>query len=263
MVGMQKDNHELFLDFYRDQPCQFLPNAFWKTERLLNHSSLTVERNSNGGLSFLMIREDSRIFSCWCDKSKKTKPSIGDSIRFKLALVHGDCLEVFKDLNFSQKTAFFRILHKGAPPDDSLPEDYYYERVDPSKDLALVSSFINQCYQNIKVNKKIVESWLDHPVYDPNLWVWIKETGSDQLAALGIAEIDHRVPEASLEWVQVHPDFQRRGLGSAIVGELLRRVSPRVDFTTVSGDVNNPSNPEILYREMGFTGSDVWWMLRA
>ena len=263
MVDIQKDDYELLLDFYRDQPCKFLPNAFWKTERMLNHSSLKVERNSNDGLSFLMIREDSRILSCWSDKSKKPIPLYGDSIRLELALVHDDCLEIFKDFNFPQKTAFFRILHRGAPPDDSLPEGYHYERVNPYQDLALVASFINQCYENISVNEKTVDRWLNHPVYDPNLWVWIKETTNDQLAALGIGEIDHRVPEASLEWVQVHPDFQRRGLGRAIIGELLRHVSPKVDFTTVSGEVNNPSNPEKLYRQMGFKGSDFWWMLRA
>lgn len=112
------------------------------------------------------------------------------------------------------------------------------------------------------MNEKIVKSWLKHPVFDPKLWVWIKESRTDQFAALGIAEIDHRVTEASLEWVQVHPDFHRRGLGRALVAELLRRVSPKVDFTTVSGEVNNPSSPEKLYRRMGFSGLDVWWFLK-
>jgi len=259
---MPKENTALFLDIYRKDPCQVLPNSFWKTERVLNHSPLMVERNFNGGLSFLMIREESRILSCWCDKSKKSIPMNGDSILLELALVHEDCLDFFKDFNFSHKTAFFRILHRGAPPDDSLPEGYHYERVDPYQDLALVASFINQCYENIKVNEKIVESWLKHPVYDPNLWVWIKETQTDQFAALGIAEIDQRVTEASLEWIQVHPNYHRRGLGSAIVGELMRKVSSYVNFTTVSGEVDNPSSPEKLYRQIGFIGSDVWWRLK-
>ena len=260
---MQRDDFETLLDFYRDQPCQVLPNAYWKSERVLNKSRLFYERNSSGDFSSMMIREESRILSYWCDKSLKSIPLYGESRGLSMILVHDDCLEFFKDFNFSHKTAFFRILHKGAPPDNSLLEGYHYERVDPHQDLAMIASFINQCYENINVNGKIVESWLDHPVYDPNLWVWIRETRTDQFAALGIAEIDHRVPEASLEWVQVHPDYQRRGLGSAIIAELLRRVSPNVDFTTVSGEVNNPSNPEKLYRQIGFKGSDVWWMLKV
>ena len=176
--------------------------------------------------------------------------------------MHEDSYSALHDTNFPLKTAFFRIIHQGKPPENVPPESFHYEIVNADKDLAQVASFINQCYENISVNEKIVESWLDHPVYDPNLWVWIKETCTGQFAALGIAEIDGRVPEASLEWIQVHQDFQKRGLGKAVIGELLRRVSPRVDFTTVSGEVNNPSNPEKLYRQMGFEGSDVWWFLK-
>ena len=33
-------------------------------------------------------------------------------------------------------------------------------------------------------------------------------------------------------------------------------------FATVSGQCNNPTNPEALYRKCGFTGSDVWHVLR-
>jgi ribosomal protein S18 acetylase RimI-like enzyme len=180
-----------------------------------------------------------------------------------MALVHDDCYQTLQNLNFSNKTAYFRIIHEGKPPKDVCEKGFQYQVVNPSEDLPRVASFINRCYENISVNERIVESWLDHPVYDPKLWVWIKESRTDQFAALGITEIDHRVPEASLEWVQVHPDFQRRGLGRAIVCELLRRVSPWVDFTTVSGELNNPSNPEKLYRQLGFKGSDVWWMLKV
>lgn len=33
-------------------------------------------------------------------------------------------------------------------------------------------------------------------------------------------------------------------------------------FATVSGQSNNPTNPEVLYRKCCFTGSDVWHVLR-
>ncbi|MDY6866369.1 MAG: GNAT family N-acetyltransferase [Chloroflexota bacterium] len=67
--------------------------------------------------------------------------------------------------------------------------------------------------------------WFNHPVFEPDLWVWIMDEEEDQPAALGIAELDNRVPEASLEWIQVLPGYRGRGLGKAIVAELLRRVS--------------------------------------
>ncbi|MFA5524645.1 MAG: hypothetical protein WDA24_09850 [Tissierellales bacterium] len=34
------------------------------------------------------------------------------------------------------------------------------------------------------------------------------------------------------------------------------------EFTTVSGEVDNDTNPERLYRSCGFYGDDVWWLLR-
>ena len=33
------------------------------------------------------------------------------------------------------------------------------------------------------------------------------------------------------------------------------------EFATVSGKVNNPTNPESLYRKCGFTGNDIWHIL--
>ena len=258
---MSKDDITELLTIYRSHPCQTLPNAFWKTARVMENADLFKKYDFSGELESLAIRDNSRILSYRCAESGE---EIYQHINFQeiqLALIH-DCYKVIEKINFSHKTAFFRLIHNGKPPKCVCPEGFHYQFVNPDEDLPGVASFINRCYENISLNEKIVESWLDHPVYDPNLWVWIKETCTGRFAALGIAEIDHRVPEASLEWVQVHPDFQKRGLGKAVIGELLRRVSPRVDFTTVSGEVNNPSSPEILYRRTGFEGSDVWWLLK-
>ncbi|MCJ7659302.1 MAG: GNAT family N-acetyltransferase [Anaerolineales bacterium] len=61
---------------------------------------------------------------------------------------------------------------------------------------------------------------------------------------------------------QVLPTHRGRGLATALVLELLTRVQKRSAFTTVSGSVNNDTSPERLYRRCGFTGEDVWWVLR-
>ena len=259
---MSKSDITVLLNIYIANPCQVLPNAFWKTARVMEHADLFIERNSNGELKSLAIHENSRLLAYWCTKSGEIFSQQLDFQKIQLALMHDDSYQRLQNLNFSNKTAYFRIIHDGKPPNDVCPEGFHYQVVNPGEDLPIVASFINRCYENISVNEKIVKSWLDHPVYDPKLWVWIKESSTDQFAALGIAEIDHQVPEASSEWIQVHPNFHRRGLGRALVAELLRRVSPMVDFTSVSGEMNNPSNPETLYRQMGFKGSDVWWLLK-
>ena len=73
-----------------------------------------------------------------------------------------------------------------------------------------------------------------------------------------IAELDKKILEASLEWIQVLPEYRGQGVGKTLVNELLHRVSKKVKFTTVSGLLDGETNPEILYRKCGFTGSDIW-----
>ena len=46
------------------------------------------------------------------------------------------------------------------------------------------------------------------------------------------------------------------------MNSLLNRMAGRAAFATVSGQVNNITNPEGLYRRCGFTGSDVWHILK-
>jgi ribosomal protein S18 acetylase RimI-like enzyme len=256
------DNLDILLDYYRNHPCQSLPNAFWKTAEKIEQDRLIINRDPNGEIIFLAIREKSRLLSCWVSKSSRQLIQNEYLRDIQFALVHDICFDIFKSHKFSEQRPFFRILHPGAIPIHHPPADFHYRNVNPNEGLSDVARFINQCYENIKVNETLVQSWLKHPVYDPNLWIWIIDNQAKKLAALGIAEIDHRVPEASLEWIHVNPRYKRRGLGSALVSELLRRVSPNVRFTTISGEVNNPSNLEKLYRRMGFTGSDVWWLLK-
>ena len=83
-----------------------------------------------------------------------------------------------------------------------------------------------------------------------------------ELAATGIAELDREIGEGILEWIQVSEDCRGRGLGRYLVSELLWRMRGRALFATVSGQCNNPSQPERLYRGCGFTGDDVWHVLR-
>ena len=39
------------------------------------------------------------------------------------------------------------------------------------------------------------------------------------------------------------------------------RMQGIAEFATVSGKVNNPTNPQSLYRKCGFIGDDVWHIL--
>lgn len=70
------------------------------------------------------------------------------------------------------------------------------------------------------------------------------------------------IKEGALEWIQVLPEYHGNKLGKALVIELLKRLKPYARFTTVSGELDNKTNPERLYRRCGFIGDDIWHILK-
>lgn len=104
-------------------------------------------------------------------------------------------------------------------------------------------------------------SWRRRPWFRPELWLQMLD-GGGQMAGAALAEFDFEMGEGALEWVQVHPDHRRRGVGAALVSALLEQLEKIADFATVSGEINNPCMPETLYRRCGFTGNDIWHILR-
>lgn len=224
--------------------------------------NLQLEYSGDNDLSIekMAVWQGDRLVAFWC--SDPGDLTFTDRQRTTpLALVHADALPAFSALPYKHKVAYFRLIHKDRPPDYNCPPGFKLADVDPGVENQAVAALIHACYADVQIDKDVVNSWTDHPVYDPKLWVWVVDTEHGVPAGLGIAEFDSAVPEASLEWIQVLPSYRGRGLGKTIVTELLRRVSGRVDFTTVSGKVDNATHPEYLYRQCGFTGSDMWWLL--
>jgi ribosomal protein S18 acetylase RimI-like enzyme len=259
---MMDDVDEL-LALYRRNPCRTLPNAFWKTVSVPDEVRLDCRRDAAGRVVRHMVWQGERLMAYWQDPSLGAVPAEVDPSGTPFALVHADARSVFEQSRLRPRQAYFRLVHRGDPPASGCPEGFYFAAVDPQKEAGEVVRVIQSCYANMNVSDKIVLSWQDHPVYDPDLWVWVVQKDSRRKAALGIAEWDAAVPEVSLEWIQVLPDFRRKGLGRAVVNELLRRSSGRSDFVTVSGEADNTSRPDLLYRACGFKGSDLWWLMTA
>ena len=94
------------------------------------------------------------------------------------------------------------------------------------------------------------------------LWIGVRDTKTGKFVGCGIADYDREMKELILEWIQVVPQYRGLKIGQLIVCELLARKKDIAEFATVSGKVNNMTDPEKLYRKCGFTGSDVWHILR-
>lgn len=139
-----------------------------------------------------------------------------------------------------------------------LPDGYCLCEAAPSE----YAEHINQCYANMSMSVAEIESYFEHSVYSADLWIAVRDRKNQKIAATGIAEFDNQVHEGILEWIQVSPTYRGLGLGTYTVTELLKRISEKAKFATVSGQVNNVYKPENLYRKCGFKGNDVWHILR-
>lgn len=120
-------------------------------------------------------------------------------------------------------------------------------------------NMMNECYnhESIIVNENDINTWLNHPTFNNSLWVKIEV--DNKIIASGIAEYDADLKEGIIEWIQVLPEYRNKGYGQDIVNYLLKQLKGLdANFVTVSGSLDNKTNPEKLYRKCGFTGNDVW-----
>lgn len=121
---------------------------------------------------------------------------------------------------------------------------------------------IAACYSDVGISPEELMDYQTHAVYDRDLWIAVTERGQDKIVASGIAEIDADIKEGILEWIQVSPEYRGKGLGKFVVRELLWRMKDKAEFVTVSGKVDNPTNPRDLYLACGFSGEEIWHVMR-
>ncbi len=227
------------------------PTAFWKTKAWLNHpdARLTTEEG-NTTLTFkdmLLLRLPLHApYNPITDAGLKT-------------LVFAEKQHAITHL---KETKYFKLYYnhsvRTTPP---LNPNFQIKPVTPDE-YHQVMTFINENYENIHVDLDEVQSWRTRPVYKDDLWIWIIDTATDKTAALGIAEFDPDIDEGALEWIQVDAAYRGHGLGKALVHTLVNRISASGTFTTVSGEVDNLTKPERLYKSCGFTGERIWYVYR-
>lgn len=166
--------------------------------------------------------------------------------------------EMFNNYN---DEAYFRLSHNLKNIGQVNMSDI--EIVSGVSDIDEFVQLINASYSDLSVTKEQMESYRNTPVYRSDLWILLREKNSDTVVAGGIADYDRETKELILEWIQVLPDYRKKGYGQLVVKNLLLKMQNIAEFATVSGKVNNPTNPQALYRKCGFTGNDVWHILTS
>jgi GNAT superfamily N-acetyltransferase len=164
-------------------------------------------------------------------------------------------------LNNYNDTCYFRLKHDLV--NINSPEiltDYSIKTLTKNHYSELVD-LINISYisSGIKVNLNQIINWTKTEVHESNLWISIYH--NKQMVGAIIADFDSNTKEAIIEWLQILPDYRRKGLASIAVNECLNRIKDKAAFATVSGELNNQNKPETVYRKCGFTGDDIWHIL--
>lgn len=177
-----------------------------------------------------------------------------------MKIIHDDEFDE-KLLGNYRDSRFFRRIHNLSNiPERSVPE-IQLEVIQSDRINELVD-LINGSYAHsgIRVSEDDMRSLTTTQVYCPELWIGAMLSG--KLIGSILCDFDTEVGEAIIEWLQVSPAYRGRGIASALVCKALKVMRSFADFATVSGECDNITNPEKVYRNCGFEGNDVWHILQ-
>ena len=150
---------------------------------------------------------------------------------------------------------YFRLLHTLMEVEQAPAQGITLETCDDAAQMGEINSQCNPIQPG-----DMLRAMQQNGTYLPEMWILARDSAGAAIGS-GIALLDAVTGEGLLEWVQVLPRHRRCGVGQAVVLELLNRMKSQADFVTVSGRVDSPG-AESLYRSCGFTGADVWHILR-
>ncbi len=254
---------EALTNVYCHNPCVVLPNALWKTMNNLDGYQTSFKLKGEDIVS-LQIWGNCELILIWdADRGKLSHISAEKWKIITFALLHDDYLSQIP-INHFHTEPYFRLINCfQSPPISNIKSGFEFMKVNIPSEAKLVANFINTCYQDISIKEDTVLNWTQYPTFDPDLWIWVFDKNKNTFAGLGIADFDKTIREGSLEWIQTHPDYRRQGIGKLIVGSLLQRLYGKADFVTVAGRADNLTKPDLLYRHCGFTGKDIWHVLRS
>jgi len=194
---MSKNFEGMLLSVYREDPCGTLPNAFWKTRRLISDFK-TDCRKVDGEVQFLKMWNDQSLQVYW-DREDEFRLDHDFVSGVKFMLLHDKYRDEIPLDEFSNVSTYFRIIYTHEEVlKTELPDSFSFKNVDTGRECQEVSDLIGKCYEDLKPSADEVASWTANEVFDQKLWVWVFDEEKKDYVGLGIAEIDETVPEASL-----------------------------------------------------------------
>lgn len=186
---------------------------------------------------------------------KAEKMSVPDNIK----IVHEKDFDKSLLNDYNDKK-YFRLFHNLNNIPAFSNNNYSYGIISKSKINELVK-MINASYTHtdVFVSADYINGLTETRVYCSELWIGAFDNG--KIIGSIICDLDTEIGEGIIEWLQVLPEYRGKSIASVLICKALNIMKHTAEFATVSGDCDNSTNPEGVYRKCGFEGNDIWHIM--
>jgi GNAT superfamily N-acetyltransferase len=242
---------------YLINPCQVSCIAFWKITRICLESE--TYRIADNGHTYLYAIRDQRLEFYWSDDKDRFILTQDQLQALELLVLHEDFhILIAESLKAANVQKIYPLIYDSTfSYRINLSEDFLIADFDFNKEQEFLAAaeLLNRCYPNHNYDAEGIFGWRDQPVFDDSLWIWVRTRGSNESVGLGISTYQESINETYLDWIQVLPQFQRKGIGKILVGEIINRAIEKSNIIRVTGKVDG------FYEKCGFGGTERWCLI--
>lgn len=199
------------------------------------------------------------------NKAKRT------TMRSDMMLVNSNKFNEVLYREWNKKT-YFKFKHNLFNLTSKHLDDKFYYQTVTEDDVKLVANILANQEPDELLNHNVMDLTKEDS-YFKDFWILLfnkkyfvkdKETKKKNFLPVGviIGSLDKVTKEASIENIEIIPEYRRYDLYKSLVTELLLRISCVADFATVRGNMENSINLQQLYKECGFEDESTWYLLK-
>lgn len=257
---MQVDSEDFLSavkELYVQNPCRVSGLAFWKVAQLCRESE--TYSVTNKGHTYLYAIRNQRLEFYWSDDRLHFLLTPNEIEALEFLVLHADFYRLIADkmagyqVRESHPLLYDFAFSQGVEcSDEFFIADFDFAG---EQDCVVAAEMLNRCYETHHHSAAEVAGWRKLPVFDESLWLWVRSRASKEAVGLGISTYQACIRECYLDWIQVLPEYQGRGLGRLLVSETIRRAIGKSDIIRVTGMVDD------FYRKCGFAGTESWCII--
>jgi GNAT superfamily N-acetyltransferase len=257
---MQVDSEDFVAvvkELYIQNPCRVSSLAFWKVAQLCRESETYSVIDK--GHTYLYAIRNQRLEFYWSDDRLHFLLTPDEIEALDSLVLHTDLYRLIADeMEGYQVSESHPLLYDFAfgqgveHSDEFFITDFDFAR---EQECVVAAEMLNRCHETDHHSAAEVAGWRRLPVFDGSLWLWVRSRASKEAVGLGISTYQACIRESYLDWIQVLPEYQGRGLGRLLVSETIRQAASKSDIIRVTGMADD------FYRRCGFVGTESWYIV--